>query len=226
MSIRRRWTLHVPQLVGRISYPQHGEEAHAASRRLVGEFDTAMQELQRFLKYLQDSQDESTGDGRSYTLVPEAVDTSAGAVGDPDLGWSPGSHKHKAATGIPVGLGNANAEGSGIALAREDHVHKRTVRVKRGPDVGTRNALNFSADFTVSDDLINDEVDIALSAVGHLIVEEVDGVPSVVSVATLQFDQADGFVVSSPLAGVAKVKLTAATPVTAYRRWAFMFGGR
>ena len=63
MSIRRRWTIHVPQLVGRISYPQHGEEAQAASRRLVGEFDTAMQELQRFLRYLQDSTDDTQTDG-------------------------------------------------------------------------------------------------------------------------------------------------------------------
>jgi hypothetical protein len=63
MSVRRRWTIHVPQLVGRISYPQHGEEAQAASRRLVGEFDTAMQELQRFLRYLQDSTDDIQTDG-------------------------------------------------------------------------------------------------------------------------------------------------------------------
>lgn len=63
MAIRRRWTIHVPQLVGRISYPQHGEEAQAASRRLVGEFDTAMQELQRYLKYLQDSTDDIQTDG-------------------------------------------------------------------------------------------------------------------------------------------------------------------
>lgn len=63
MSVRRRWTIHVPQLVGRISYPQHGEEAQAASRRLVGEFDTAMQELQRYLRYLQDSTDDIQTDG-------------------------------------------------------------------------------------------------------------------------------------------------------------------
>ena len=40
-------------------------------------------------------------------------------------------------------------------------------------------------------------------------VEEVDGLPSVTSVSTLQFDQADGFVVSTTDTGVAKVDLSA-----------------
>jgi hypothetical protein len=135
-------------------------------RRLVGEFDTAMQELQNFLKYLQDSNDEATGDGRSYPDPPEDVDASAASVGDPDLGWSPGDHKHQAIVGTPVGFGNANSAGVSDGLSRADHVHKRDVRVKRGADVGTRNALNFSADFAVSDDLGNDEVDVTLSPSG------------------------------------------------------------
>lgn len=63
MSVRRRWTIHVPQLVGRLSYPQHNEKPHELMRRVVGEFDTAMQELQRFLKYLQDSSDDVQTDG-------------------------------------------------------------------------------------------------------------------------------------------------------------------
>ncbi len=44
---------------------------------------------------------------------------------------------------------------------------------------------------------------------GPLVVEELDGSPSVAAVTTLQFDQADGFVVSEPSAHVAKIKLTA-----------------
>ncbi len=63
MAIRRRWSIHVPQIVGRISYPQHGEQVHASMRRLVGEFDTMAQELQRFLQYLQDSTDDTQTDG-------------------------------------------------------------------------------------------------------------------------------------------------------------------
>lgn len=166
-AIRRRWTVHVPRLVGRISYPQHGEEVHGSMRRLVGEFDTAMQELQRFLRYLQDSQDEATGDGRSYPGVPEQVSAAAGTVGDPDLGWAPGSHQHQALVGSPVGLGNANADGVSDGLSRADHVHKRDVRVKAaGVDVATRNALDFRnglVTWTVTDDPGNDEVDITPS---------------------------------------------------------------
>jgi len=181
MSIRRRWTVHVPRIVGRLSYPQHNEQPHELMRRVVGEFDTMAQELQRFLRYLQDSQDEATGDGRSYPLAPEDVDASAASVGDPDLGWSPGSHKHKAAVGIPVGLGNANAEGGGDALSREDHIHKRDIRAKKtGADVATRNAYDFrdtaTTTITVTDDLLNDEVDVS-----------VDVVPGVVIAATTYY---------------------------------------
>lgn len=56
--VRRRYTIHVPQLVGRISYPQNNEQPHELMRRIVGEYDTAMQELQRFLRYLQDASDD------------------------------------------------------------------------------------------------------------------------------------------------------------------------
>lgn len=124
MSIRRRWTVHVPQLVGRVSYPQHGEEPQFAMRRLVGEIDTSMQELQSFLKYLQNSQDEATGDGRSYPDPPEDVSASAADVGDPDLGWAPGDHRHQALVGTPVAVGDANAPGVSDALSRADHVHE------------------------------------------------------------------------------------------------------
>jgi len=44
---------------------------------------------------------------------------------------------------------------------------------------------------------------------GSLTVEEQDGAPSVASVTTLRFDQADGLVVSTPGAGIARVDLAA-----------------
>ena len=60
----RRYTVHPPQLVGRLSVPQPGEDSAKSVRRLVGEFDGAMQELQRFLKYAQDANDSGqTGQG-------------------------------------------------------------------------------------------------------------------------------------------------------------------
>lgn len=45
-----------------------------------------------------------------------------------------------------------------------------------------------------------------------LTVEEVDGAPSIANVTTLRFDQADGFTVSSPGAGIAKIDLTVTPP--------------
>lgn len=61
---------------------------------------------------------------------------------------------------------------------------------------------------------------------GGITVEEVDGAPSLPATTILQFDQTDGFVVSQPVAGTAKVKFSAGATTTMYRRWGFMFGGR
>jgi len=41
-----------------------------------------------------------------------------------------------------------------------------------------------------------------------LTVEEVDGTPTLTGITTLQFDQADGFVVSQPAVGVARINAT------------------
>lgn len=51
----------------------------------------------------------------------------------------------------------------------------------------------------------------AAAAGGSLTVEEADGSPSYSSITTLRFDQADGFVVTNPSAGVARVDITAAS---------------
>ncbi len=55
---------------------------------------------------------------------------------------------------------------------------------------------------------------------GKIRVEEVDGSPSLTAIDTLQFDQADGFVVSQPSAGVARVDKTG-TPDNDARLLAF-----
>lgn len=43
---------------------------------------------------------------------------------------------------------------------------------------------------------------------GSITVEEVDGVPTYAGITTIRFDQADGFVVSQPGAGIARVDAT------------------
>ncbi len=41
-------------------------------------------------------------------------------------------------------------------------------------------------------------------------VEEVDGLPSLTGIVKLQFDQADGFVVTQPSAGIARIDISGA----------------
>lgn len=43
---------------------------------------------------------------------------------------------------------------------------------------------------------------------GNLVVQDIDGTPNVPAVAVLQFDQADGFAVSTPGAGIARIDFT------------------
>lgn len=69
------------------------------------------------------------------------------------------------------------------------------------------------------------QTNLATAPAGSITVEEVDGTPSLVGTTVLRFDQADGFVVSQPGAGIARVDFTGGGASTAYRRWAFMFGG-
>lgn len=74
-------------------------------------------------------------------------------------------------TATPSGLANTNIEGTGGALAKDSHQHKRDVRVaKAGVDVGTRNRLNLiegaNITLTVADDGAQDEVDVTIAAGG------------------------------------------------------------
>lgn len=63
--------------------------------------------------------------------------------------------------GTPSGLANANAEGTTNAFVRQDHLHKRDVRVfQNGAEVATRNHLNFTGGLTATDDSGNDAVNV------------------------------------------------------------------
>ena len=57
MTVKRRRGIHPPQLVGRISPARAGEDPVVTVRRMTGELEAALQELQRFLKYLMDAND-------------------------------------------------------------------------------------------------------------------------------------------------------------------------
>ena len=71
----RRYTIHPPQLVGRLSAPRAGEDVTLIANRIVGEWDAAMQELQRFLRYLMDANDTGqTGQGIIGVTPGGAID--------------------------------------------------------------------------------------------------------------------------------------------------------
>jgi hypothetical protein len=82
------------------------------------------------------------------------------------------------------------------------------------PNYGPRPRLNFidtaSAFFGVTDDSVDNEIDITITATGTggaIEVREQDGAPDYSGVAVLTFDQADGFSLSQPAAGEARVDI-------------------
>lgn len=98
-------------------------------------------------------------------------DSAVGDVADEGISTSLAlaDHVHgREAFGSPTGLADANAAGSASTVPHSDHVHKRTVRVKKaGTDVGTRNALNLiegtGIGLTVADNAGADRVDITVA---------------------------------------------------------------
>ena len=77
-----------------------------------------------------------------------------------------------------------------------------------------RSSIRFisgtGATVSIADDAANDEVEVTIAAVGATI-EEVDGSPSYTGIVTIRYDQADGFVVTQPGAGIARVDMVPAT---------------
>jgi len=99
-------------------------------------------------------------------ILPTRIQAGVVAfAGDVLTGWAAASHRHDVETEAAVSLGEANAEGSGTALSRADHVHRLDVRVaKDGATVGTRKRINLVGYFVVADDPGNDEVDVEIDA--------------------------------------------------------------
>ena len=62
-------------------------------------------------------------------------------------------------TDTPAALGTTAAEGTATTFARSDHVHKRAIETTNGGYV--RRRLNFTSGFTVTDDSVNDEIEVA-----------------------------------------------------------------
>lgn len=89
------------------------------------------------------------------------------------------------------------------------------VRANSGGSTYVRSRVNLiggtNVTVSVADDQSGDEVDVTLNmggAANNLTVEEADGSPSLAAISVIRFDQADGFVVSNPAAGVARIDFT------------------
>lgn len=74
----RRYGIHAPQLVGRVSRPTLGEDPERSIERMIGELDAAMSELQRFLRYLMHANDS----GQKGAGIVGVVD---GSVSHPEI---------------------------------------------------------------------------------------------------------------------------------------------
>lgn len=162
MATYRRFSIHVPYLVNRLRI---GQKQTEELRELQKSFNEIMEDLHRYLRYNQDNADGGLPPG-AYSGIPAALEVgSAGEPGEPTDGWAPALHEHPMPTGTPAGLGNAVSEGVSVLFPRLDHVHKRDVRFKANDaDVAIRNAPNFvdgDVEWTLNDDLPNDEVEIS-----------------------------------------------------------------
>lgn len=124
--------------------------------------------LLKFLKWCSNFYSSIPGGFKGTTPNTVIVGTSSQAgPGTEDASWMAANAQLVALTGQPSGLANANTEGTSSKAPRLDHGHKRDVRVKQsGADVGTRNAIDFSTDFTLTDDAGGDRVQVALNPVG------------------------------------------------------------
>lgn len=131
MTTIRRYVIHPPQLVGRLDQMQPGEEPAQYARRLISNYDAAMQELQRFLKYMMDAVDPAQKGEGIAGIVDGGVDHgSTSGLGDDD---HPHYLKEKASGGLAAetplhghsGSAEAGTVNHGVltGLADDDHPH-------------------------------------------------------------------------------------------------------
>jgi hypothetical protein len=137
-----------------------------------------------------------------------------------------GDHTHQTPTGTPVATGVANAPGILDQLARADHVHRTLVRfLDEGTLVASRPGINFiGAAVTVTDDVVNDRVNVTLTPATSQISVSDNG--SLISSTVTEINFVNGLSVSGGPSTVSvnlqygsptvPVDAAAATPGTAF----------
>lgn len=149
---------------GRLSQRKPGEPPHGLAE---GRLDPqTAKNTWLFLKKLVNSLQGVPGGFKGTPPNPVIMGVSGDAdAGTKEASWMAADAQQVLLTGVPAGLGNANAEGSSIHGARQDHVHARDVRVKGGGGADfIENAVRFSADFVVTDAAPVVNVALAMSA--------------------------------------------------------------
>jgi len=135
---------------------------------LIRPWNDSRRELMEYLRKQRDSTNNSIPSG---FLGNTPVTVLVGGTADPgnqSSGWMAADAQLVIDSDTPLGLANANTEGTDSGAARADHQHKRDVRIAfDGADIGTRNRINFtSTGVTVTDDAGNDEVDVPIATPG------------------------------------------------------------
>lgn len=129
MSPTRRYTIHPPQLVGRLSPPGPSAELPDAMRQLIADYDAAMQELQRWLRYMADANDTGQEGAGIVGVVDGTVDhgSIAGLADDDHAQYLKEKGSGGLAAEVPIhdhsGAGGAGQVDHGVltGLADDDH---------------------------------------------------------------------------------------------------------
>jgi hypothetical protein len=145
MSLIRRYTIHPPQLVGRLSPPGPSAELSDAIRQLISDYDAAMQELQRWLRYMADANDTGQEGAGIVGVVDGIIDHGEVAgLADDD---HPQYLKEKASGGLAVeipihdhsGAAQAGVVDHGVLTGLTDNDHPLYQR-KHGFDLSSAGA--------------------------------------------------------------------------------------
>jgi len=166
----RRPPSPVPHLT---TIPTQGPATWDRLRPIFAKLEAFLDRLQDGYSGLPAPHEETHLVGGDDALDEPGTPTTVDAGSTADIGDGPSfareDHEHAVTTGSAVSLGEANAEGSGVALARAAHVHKLSTRVSlNGIVIGTRKRINIvvapGSSVTVTDDSANDQVTLTLGS--------------------------------------------------------------
>jgi hypothetical protein len=99
------------------------------------------------------------------SVIPTIIQAGIpGSAGSESVGWMAADASIPIETGVPIGLSNNNADGTGTSLMRSSAHIKRDVRVfVNGIELATRNSLDIVG-LIVTDNPVSDRIKVSLPA--------------------------------------------------------------